>query len=125
LTLADGLHIVVSEPPAGLADAEFNAWYDAHLDEILAVPGFSAARRYRLEPVVAAGTIPHRFLCVYETDTDPRTAVAELEQAGFGSKDSYSQLKDRDAGFLPLPPWFQRAQFASWNCLPLGGRRVG
>jgi hypothetical protein len=123
--LADGLHIVVSEPPDGISDAEFNSWYDAHLGEILSVDGFSAARRFRLEPVVAEGTIPHRFLCVYETDTDPRAAVAELERAGFGSIDSYLELKDRDTGILPLPPWFERAHFASWNCLPLGERRGG
>jgi hypothetical protein len=123
--VTDGLHIVVSEPPEEITEDEFNRWYDAHLDEILAVRGFSAARRYRLEPVVGAGTIPHRFLCVYETDTDPRSAVAELERAGFGSKDSYVELKDRDTGTLPLPTWFERASFASWNCLPLGVRRAG
>ncbi len=123
--MADGLHIVVSEPPAGVTDEEFNAWYDAHLDEILGVRGFRAARRYRLEPVVAAGTMPHRFMCVYETDTDPREAVRELERAGLNSRDSYVDLKDGDEGKLPLPPWFDRTQFASWNCLPLGVRRGG
>ena len=123
--MADGLHIVVSEPPAGVTDEEFNRWYDAHLGEILSVRGFSAARRYRLEPVVAPGTIPHRFVCVYETDTDPATAVAELERAGMSSKDSYADLKDSDGGTLPLPPWFDRVSFASWNCVPLGGRRGG
>ena len=121
--MAEGLHIVVAEPPADVADDEFNRWYDAHLDEILSVPGFAAARRYRLEPVVAPGTLPHRFICVYETDTDPRDAVAELERAGMGDKGSYADLKDRDTGVLPMPPWFERVGFASWNCLALGERR--
>ena len=116
----DGLHIVVSRPPDEVTDAEFNRWYDAHVDEILAVDGFSSVRRFRMEPVVAAGALPHRFIAVYETDTDPRTAVAALENAGLGSKDSYAE-GEREA--LPLPPWFSDVEFASWNCLPLGDRR--
>jgi hypothetical protein len=120
----DGLHIVVSEPPDGVTDDEFNAWYDAHLDEILAVDGFSAVRRFRLEPVVARGALPHRFIAVYETDRDPREAVAALERAVMGSKDSYTELKGEDQGKLPLPPWFERVDFASWNCLPLGERHA-
>jgi hypothetical protein len=119
----DGLHIVVSEPPEGVSDDEFNAWYDAHVDEILAVEGFSAVRRFRLEPVVGEGTMPHRFVAIYETDRDPREAVAALERAGMGSKDSYTELKDSDQGKLPLPEWFERVGFASWNCFPLGERR--
>jgi hypothetical protein len=121
----DGLHIVVAEPPEGISDDEFNRWYDAHLDEILSVEGFSAVRRFRLEPVVAADTMPHRFIAVYETDRDPSEAVAALERAGMGSKDSYAELKDSDSGTLPLPDWWDKVQFASWNCFPLGERRGG
>jgi hypothetical protein len=116
----DGLHIVVSRPPDQVTDAEFNRWYDAHVDEILAVDGFSAVRRYRLEPVVGDGVLPHRFIAVYETDTDPRTAVAELGRAGLGSKDAYAEGERQT---LPLPSWFGAVEFASWNCLPLGERR--
>jgi hypothetical protein len=123
--VAEGLHIVVSEPPEGVTEEEFNRWYDAHLGEILSVPGFRSARRYKLEPVVGAGTMPHRFACVYETDVDPREAVANLERAGMSSKDSYEDLKDDDEGTLPLPPWFDGVSFASWNCIPLGERRDG
>src|SRR3954453_140690 len=98
---ADGVHIVVSQPPPGVSDAEFNRWYDAHLDEILSVKGFRSARRFQLEPVVGEGALPHRFICVYEIDGDPRDAVAELERAGMGTRDSYADLKDSDdAGAL-------------------------
>jgi hypothetical protein len=118
----DGLHIVVAQPPPGVSDADFNRWYDAHLAEILSVKGFRSARRFQLEPVVGDGALPHRFICVYEIDGDPREAVAELERAGMGSRDSYSDLKDTDQGALPLPAWWDGVQFASWNCLPLGER---
>jgi hypothetical protein len=121
----NGLHIVVAEPPEGISDDEFNRWYDAHLDEILSVEGFNSVRRFRLEPVVAPDTMPHRFIAVYETDRDPSEAVAALERAGMGSKDSYAELKDGDSGTLPLPDWWDKVQFASWNCYPLGGRHDG
>jgi hypothetical protein len=119
----DGLHIVVAQPPAGVSDADFNRWYDAHLDEILSVEGFRSAQRFQLEPVVGDGALPHRFICVYEIDGDPREAVANLERAGMGSRNSYSELKDDDEGELPLPDWWNGVQFASWNLLPLGERR--
>ena len=80
----DGLHIVVAKPPAGVSDEDFNQWYDAHLDEILSVEGFRSAQRFQLEPVVGDDALPHRFICVYEIDGDPRDAVAELERAGNG-----------------------------------------
>jgi hypothetical protein len=120
---ADGVHIVVSQPPPGVSDAEFNRWYDAHLDEILSVKGFRSARRFQLEPVVGEGALPFRFICVYETDGDPREAVAELERAGMSSRDSYAEIKDADAGALPLPDWWDQVEFASWNLQPLGERR--
>jgi hypothetical protein len=119
----DGLHIVVSQPPPGVSDEDFNRWYDAHLDEILSVKGFRSARRFQLEPVVGEGALPFRFICVYETDGDPREAVAELERAGMSSRDSYAEIKDADAGALPLPDWWDEVQFASWNLQPLGERR--
>jgi hypothetical protein len=120
--LSQSLHIVFSEPPEGVSDEEFNRWYDAHLYEILAVPGFVAARRFELEPVVSEREIPYRFVCVYEIDGDPADAIAALENHGFGDKDSYVALKDVDAGILELPEWFERAHFASWNCRALGER---
>ena len=65
--LTKNLHIVLSQPPDWLSDEEYNRWYDAHVVEILAVPGFVSARRFRLEPVVEdAGTpVPYRYLVVY------------------------------------------------------------
>ncbi|WP_037494261.1 hypothetical protein [Solirubrobacter soli] len=119
----DGLHIVVAQPPSGVSDADFNHWYDAHLDEILSVKGFRSAQRFQLEPVVGGDVLPHRFICVYEIDGDPREAVAELERAGMGSADSYGDMKDDDEGELPLPGWWDGVRFASWNLLPLGERR--
>lgn len=107
--MSQHLHIVFSQPPEGVSDDDFNRWYDAHLREILGVPGFLSARRFRLDPVVADPDVRYRYLAVYEIDGDPADAIAALAGAGMGSKDSYTALKDGGAGSLELPEWFARA----------------
>ena len=62
---------------------------------------------------------PWTHLAVYEIDGEPADALAELEKAGMGNAARYSELKERDEGFLPLPPWFGDVLFQSWNCLAL------
>ena len=47
--MSRNVHIVFSKPPDRISDEEFNRWYDPHLDEILVVPGFVSARRFRME----------------------------------------------------------------------------
>ena len=72
---------VFSNPAAGRED-EYNDWYDnTHLGEVLQVPGFVAAQRYRVGPALV-GSLPHRYLAVYEIEgDDPSTALAELGKA--------------------------------------------
>jgi hypothetical protein len=122
--LSEHLHLVLSEPPEDVSDEEFNRWYDAHLEEILETPGFVAARRFRLEPVVEnpGSPVRYRYLAIYEIDGDPNDALAALADRGMGNKDSYSALKDEDAGNLELPDWFTPVGFASLNCFALGER---
>jgi hypothetical protein len=58
-----GLMVVRSNPKDGL-EAEFNDWYDnTHFPEILAVPGFVSAKRYKLTSGDANG---HEYIAVYE-----------------------------------------------------------
>jgi hypothetical protein len=122
--MSEHLHIVFSQPPEDVSEEEFNRWYDAHLPEILAVPGFVSARRFRLDPVVesADAPVPFRYLAVYELEGDPDTAMAELARLGLGSKDSYAELKQVDASGPELPGWWDEVRFASWNCISLGNR---
>ena len=115
------LHLVFSRPPEGLPDAEYERWYAAHLDEILSVPGWAAAQRYRLDREAAGErALPYRYLSLYELDRPPDEAVAALERAGLGSADSYEELKADDEGRLPLPAWFGDVVFASWNATAIG-----
>jgi hypothetical protein len=120
------VHLVFSDPPAGVSDEEFNAWYDGHVQEILAVPGFESVRRYAISPVVGPdGSGGYRFLAVYQLSCEPAQAIAALESHGLGSADSYTELKDTESkaggsGPLPLPDWFAGVRFGSWNCTATG-----
>lgn len=52
-------------------DEEFNRWYeDVHLADILAVPGFIAARRLEASDVQMTGVAKHRYMTLYEIETD-------------------------------------------------------
>lgn len=106
--MADHLHLVFSIPPSWLAEADYHAWYDAHLAEILVVPGFAAARRYRLTPTV--GTQPPAafpFLSAYELDREPAEVMGHLAD-------------EERSGRMQLPEWFGEIRFASFNCYSLG-----
>ena len=122
--MTGNLQIVFSHLPDGVTDAEFCEWYDAHLPEILSIPGFVSAQRFRLEPVVADPVEPvsYRYLAVYEIEGDPGTLLEEMEKRALGTVDSYAQRKALDASGPPLPEWWSQARFASWNCIALGER---
>jgi hypothetical protein len=129
------VHLVFSDPPAGVTEDEFNEWYDAHVQEILVVDGWVAATRYRIAAEVGADESGgYRFLSLYELDVPPEVAVANLAAAGMGNADTYIEMKgievdtngeDGHAGdALPLPDWFAGIRFASWNATGTSDRIV-
>jgi hypothetical protein len=108
---------VFNRPPSGVSDEEFNRWALHHFGEILAVPGWATARRFRLDPAYsfsstddykppAEGIEAFRYMSLYEIEGDPEAATAAL-------------TKESEAGRMEFPEWFQRAQdehcFLSWN----------
>jgi hypothetical protein len=122
--MGQNLQIVFSHLPDGVSDEEFCEWYDAHLPEILSIPGFVSAQRYRLEPVVVDSVEPttYRYVAVYEIEGDTDTLLAEMERRLLGTVDSYAERKLLDASGPKLPEWWSHARFASWNCVALGER---
>jgi hypothetical protein len=115
------IHLVVSDPPVGTPDDEFNEWYEAHVQEILAVEGWESATRYLLDAIVNSDqTGGFRYLSVYELSLPPSVALANLEAAGMGNADSYVDKKNADVGQLPMPSWFPEIRFGSWNANQIG-----
>lgn len=120
------MHLVFSDPPAHVSEEEFNAWYDVHVTEILAVDGWVAATRYRVEPTVGADESGrYRFLSIYELDVPPEVAVANLAAAGMGNADTYIELKGEpghELDPLALPDWFADIRFGAYNAASTGVR---
>lgn len=108
--MSKNLHLVFNRPPTGLSDEEFNQWALFHFQEVLAVPGWVSARRFRLEPDVQPPVpIPFPFMSLYELEGDPVKAVDDMHKAHYD-----------------FPDWFAQAQaencFAGWNCIAIGDR---
>jgi hypothetical protein len=105
-------------------DAEFNSWYDEHVAEIIQLPGFVSATRFRyLEPGSAGVPCPCRYLTVYEI------ADGKFETA----RDAMAQLQvDRrvaiEEGRLPPAPLSDAMDptgVQNWWFTQVGGASLG
>ncbi len=74
--------LVFSDAVAG-REAEYHAWYDGtHLPELLALPGFVAARRWaRAADVAGFPGCPQGNVAMYELDGDGEAALAGMMTA--------------------------------------------
>jgi hypothetical protein len=79
--MPDYKFVVFSNPVEG-KEAEFNSWYnDVHLGEVVALPGFVGAKRFRIHPNSEAEPA-HRYLAIYEmSTTDPQAVLTSLTDA--------------------------------------------
>ena len=103
--MSENLHLVFSKPPEAISDEEYNRWYDFHLGEILVVPGFVSARRYRLQTVKGEWTPSgYRHPSAYEIEGDPRDVMPRARQGG-------RVRPDATAGLVS-----GQITFASFNC---------
>lgn len=102
--MPSALMVVGSNPAAPEQEAEFNRWYvEDHLDDVLAVAGFNAARRYTLSPVRPMADTepsPYGYLAVYEVEAD------DLAVAG---RDLQAAL---DSGAIPISETFDLTGFS-------------
>ncbi len=68
--------VVMTGPKPG-RDEEYNDWYNnQHLADVVAVPGFVSAQRFKLKDAMGA---EHRnsYLAIYEIDSDDPKAVLD------------------------------------------------
>jgi hypothetical protein len=118
------LQIVFSRFPDTVGEDDFNEWYDAHLPEILSIPGFVSAQRYRLDPVVTDddAAVSYRYMALYEIEGDPEQLLVEMKKLSLGTRDSYADRKAAGDTGPELPSWWDEVRFASWNCIAMGER---
>jgi len=60
------------EPVAGVSDADFEAGLSRHINEVLALPGWMAAQRFRHAPTPSTSPPPRlaftKYLVIWETE---------------------------------------------------------
>ncbi len=75
--------VVLTEPVAG-REKEYNDWYNnQHLADVVAVPGFGGAQRFRLKEL-CGGEFKQRYLAIYEIEANDYAAVIKemMSRAG-------------------------------------------
>ncbi len=77
--------VVMTNPTAG-KEAEFNKWYNEHhIPDVLNVPGFTCAQRFRLADTQMGGEASkaYKYLALYEIETEDLAGVLkELRSRG-------------------------------------------
>jgi len=79
------LLVVITTPVAGQED-DYNRWYtNQHLPDVLRVPGFTGAQRFKVATHGPNG-LPGSYMAIYEYETtgpqdDPRAAFSRLADA--------------------------------------------
>jgi hypothetical protein len=100
--VSDNVYFVFSTPPPGMSLEEYGRWYDGHVEDILRVDGWVAARRFNLR-AVNGDTSPTMYshLSLYVTEGDPGEADAKLREAS-------------RAGRTPHEDWWDQVKVCSF-----------
>ena len=94
MTSFEHIQIVYSRCPDGVSAEDWNTWYDAHLHEILAIPGFVSAQRFAIDQLVGAGEGPGwTHIALYEVEGGFEQLAAEMIRMSLGSAEAYIELK--------------------------------
>ena len=108
--MAKSMFMAWASPVDEASDREFNAWYEGtHVPQVrAAIPAITAVHRYRVADVPGGGAAPaHRYLAVYEMDTDDVAgAMASLGAAGAEGRLDMTATMDV-ATNPPVLQWFQ------------------
>jgi hypothetical protein len=79
--------IVLTNPVEG-KESEYNDWYNRqHIPDVLNVPGFVSAQRFHLadDQMSRDGNRAHKYLAVYEIETDDLAATLKELRARSGT----------------------------------------
>jgi hypothetical protein len=103
-------HLLVFSNPSPGREAEYNDWYDTrHVPELLALPEFVAVQRFRLDDIQPRGEHPHRYLAIWEIETDDlAAAMARLKAAqadgSVARSDAFDYATSLNHMYQPLAP---------------------
>jgi hypothetical protein len=94
--------VVESQPSDPSREDEYLAWYrDTHIPEVLAVPGFVSATRYKLRAAggQAADLGDPRYVTIYEIEAEdvgqPVKELGARSAAGLNSRSEAMQMEPR------------------------------
>lgn len=106
--MAKHVLVVLSNAVEG-ADAKFNDWYtNTHIGDVLKVPGFVAAQRFKLSGTqLGDGETPYSYLALYEVEADDLAATGS---ALTGAADMY------------IDPALDRSRTTAWFYSPISER---
>jgi hypothetical protein len=81
-------YVVMTSPKPGM-DTEYNQFYTRqHVPDVLRVPGILRAQRYKLTADQRAPeNQPHKYLCVYDVETDDLARMVEEIGCRLGTPD--------------------------------------
>jgi hypothetical protein len=75
--MPDYAYVVLSGPVSG-REKEYHSWYsDRHLRDVMAVPGFVSAQRFRLAGPTVEGAPRQPYMAIYTMRTDTPDALLE------------------------------------------------
>lgn len=106
--MARGLFLAWSSPVDDESDAAFNSWYEnTHIPQVrTAIGSVTAVHRYRTADLPGGMQPAHRYLAVYEMDSDDIPAAAAALAAASGA----GRLEMTPAMDLTAPPaihWYE------------------
>jgi hypothetical protein len=92
-------HFVVLTNATDGQDQAYNDWYnEVHLPDVLSVPGFVAAQRFKLSQEGPPQDFTHGYLAIYEVETDDLEGAHRALQAASGTDAMViSPALDRDS----------------------------
>lgn len=110
------LLVVHTQPVSAEQEDAYNDWYNnEHLDDVVRLSGYRAAKRYvrsDVNAVEGVGPAQHKYLAIYELDTD------DVELAA-------TNLKEAVAAGMPLSEALDGENMSVDFYLPIeGGERI-
>jgi hypothetical protein len=107
--MAKALLLAWVSPSGEETDAELNSWYEnTHIPQVrAAIPWVTSVHRYRTADLPTGQQPAHRYLAVYEMDSDDvPAAAAALAQAGAAGRLTMTTAMDVTSA-PPALHWYQ------------------